>query len=186
MGFQELLDGARSGDEESFAALWRTLNPRLLRFLAGLAGHEDAADLASETWLDAVRNLNTFEGDEAGFRGWLFTIARHRVIDLHRSRGRRAQLTGEPVDDVEGGSIDPALLIEAQCCTQAAIELIGSLPADQAEVVLLRFVADLDVPTVAKILGKRDGAVRVLSHRGLHRLADHLASEGNSHPRVTT
>ena len=86
MEFQELIDGARRGDEASFVVLWRTFNPRLLRFLAGLAGRPDAPDLASETWLDVVRNLNTFEGDESAFGSWIFTIARHRVIDLHRSR----------------------------------------------------------------------------------------------------
>ena len=58
--------------------------------------------------------------------------------------------------------------------TEQAVALIGSLPVDQAEVLLLRVVADLDVATVAAILGKRPGAVRVLAHRGLRRLAERL------------
>jgi RNA polymerase sigma-70 factor (ECF subfamily) len=54
--------------------------------------------------------------------------------------------------------------------------LIATLPPDQAEVVMLRVVAGLDVTEVARILGKRPGTVRVLAHRGLRRLAQRLAA----------
>ncbi len=58
--------------------------------------------------------------------------------------------------------------------TRAALAVIGQLPHDQAEVVLLRVVAGLDVEQVARVVGKRPGAVRVLAHRGLRRLAERL------------
>jgi len=59
--------------------------------------------------------------------------------------------------------------------TDRAIALISELPTEQAEVVLLRVVAGLDVPAVAAIVGRRSATVRVQSHRGLRRLADILA-----------
>jgi RNA polymerase sigma-70 factor (ECF subfamily) len=62
--------------------------------------------------------------------------------------------------------------------TAAAVELIAALPPDQADAVALRFIADLDVATVAKMMGRRPGAVRVLTHRGLRTLADRLGSGG--------
>jgi RNA polymerase sigma-70 factor (ECF subfamily) len=58
--------------------------------------------------------------------------------------------------------------------TEAALALVATLPPDQAEVILLRVLAGLDVTQVASILGKRPGAVRVLQHRGLRRLAERL------------
>jgi RNA polymerase sigma-70 factor, ECF subfamily len=64
--------------------------------------------------------------------------------------------------------------MEGRWSTDAAVALIGNLPEDQAEVLLLRIVADLDVATVAEILGKRPGTVRVLAHRWLKRLAQQL------------
>jgi RNA polymerase sigma-70 factor (ECF subfamily) len=73
---------------------------------------------------------------------------------------------------------DPAAAaLEAQS-TRAALTLIAELPGDQAEVVALRVLADLDVAEVARIVGKRPGTVRVLAHRGLRRLAARLESAG--------
>jgi RNA polymerase sigma-70 factor, ECF subfamily len=61
---------------------------------------------------------------------------------------------------------------------EAALARIASVPSDQADVVLLRVVAGLEVAEVAGILGKKQGTVRVLQHRALHRLAEQLAREG--------
>ena len=186
MDFEELLRGAREGDQQCFGVLWRTYNPLLVRFLTGLAGREDALDLASDVWLDVVRNLSRFDGGESGFRAWLFTVGRHRLVDLHRLRARRPQRVSDPVDNEIGGAGDPADEFAAAESTDAAIRLIGSLPHDQAEVVLLRFVADLDVAAVAKIVGKTEGAVRVISHRGLKRLSAQLSADAPVHDAVTT
>jgi RNA polymerase sigma-70 factor (ECF subfamily) len=177
--FQDLLASSRRGDEEAFAVLWRSFNPPLIRFLRGLADNEDALDLASTVWLEVVRGLDRFEGGESGFRAWLFTMARHRVIDLRRSRDRRPKVVAvgdEPdaADEVQPG---PEVLVEQEWSTEQAVALIGSLPPDQAEVLLLRVVADLDVTTVAQILGKRPGTVRVLAHRGLRRLAERVGAQ---------
>jgi RNA polymerase sigma-70 factor (ECF subfamily) len=58
--------------------------------------------------------------------------------------------------------------------TSRALALIGSLPRDQAQAVYLRVVVGLDVASAARVLGKRPGAVRTASHRGLRRLAEML------------
>lgn len=167
------LDGAiaraRGGDEAAFTVLFRHFQPLLLRYLRGVAAATE--DLASEVWLDVVRGLGTFSGDEAGFRAWLFTIAHRRVVDAHRVRKRRPETLVAVVPDSASG-VDPADAAEQRLGTDGAIALISTLPADQAEVVLLRVVAGLDVAAVAAVVGKRAGAVRVLSHRGLKRLAD--------------
>ena len=55
---------------------------------------------------------------------------------------------------------------------------MATLPADQAEAIVLRVVAGLDVQRVADIMGKRPGTVRVLTHRGLRRLAQQLGTRG--------
>ena len=176
MDFDSILEGLRAGDERRFGELWRALNPALVRFLSGLAGPDDAADLASMVWLDVVRGLPGFKGTESGFRAWMFTIARSRTIDLRRSQGRMPDRHGdhEEADHREGPAVDPAELVAERSATDEAVALIGSLPPDQAEVLLLRVIADLDVATVARIIGKRPGTVRVLAHRGLRRLAELL------------
>ena len=69
----------RSGDEAAFLALWRELQPPLLRYLR-VFGCDDPDDVASETWFQVLRDLHKFSGDDADFRRWLFTVARHRAI----------------------------------------------------------------------------------------------------------
>jgi RNA polymerase sigma-70 factor, ECF subfamily len=168
---ERAIEAAAGGDEQAFAAIWRALQPALLRYLRVVASRQ-AEDLASETWLEVVRGLPSFKGDEAGFRSWVFTIARHRAIDWRRRQARRPVelVTPELLPEL-GAPDDPAAAALEALSTEAALAMIGRLPTDQAEVVLLRAVAGLDVAQVAGVVGKRPGTVRVLAHRGLRRLA---------------
>ena len=173
--FAELLDGARSGDEDAFAALWRAVQPGLLRYLHVVNHNGEAEDIATETWIDVTRGLGRFSGDEGGFRAWVFTIAKRRHLDTVRAAGRRPRASGtdEGLEEVAGDD-DPARRLDGEVSTQDALALIATLPPDQAEVVALRVLGDLDVDHVAKLVGKRPGTVRVLAHRGLRRLAEIL------------
>lgn len=168
---------ASTGDEAGFATLWRTLQPAVLRYLRVVVG-DAAEDVASETWLQAARDLHRFTGDGAAFRGWLFRIARHRAIDEKRRAGRRPEQPTGTVADDRTRTRDAAAEMLEQSGTAWALRLIAELPPDQAEAVMLRVVAGLDVATTARVLGKRAGAVRIATMRGLRRLA--------ADPRVAT
>jgi RNA polymerase sigma-70 factor, ECF subfamily len=175
--FETVLDAAAQGDELSFGILWRDLQPALLRYLDALAPGA-GEDLASDTWVRVVGGLRRFSGDERAFRSWVFTVARHRAVDRWRRRARRRDepvpvdtLTDLPAPD------DPAGTVVDAISSRAAVALIGTLPPDQAEVILLRVVAGLDVAEVAAITGKRPGNVRVLAHRALRRLAERLTQD---------
>jgi RNA polymerase sigma-70 factor (ECF subfamily) len=165
------LRAAQQGDHTGFAVLWRTLQPALLRYLRVVVG-DTADDVASETWLQATRDLHRFTGDPADFRAWLFRIARHRAIDERRRAGRRPE---DPTDLDHPGTPTRDSAAEAleNDSTTWALTLIATLPTDQAEAVMLRIVAGLDVAATAKVLGKRSGAVRIATMRGLRRLAAH-------------
>ncbi|HYY79459.1 MAG TPA: RNA polymerase sigma factor [Actinomycetes bacterium] len=173
--FAALLAAAANGDEDAFGLLWQDLQPRLLRYLMVVAPGA-GEDLASETWLGVVRGIRGFHGDEPAFRAWVFTIARNQVVDWRRRAARRVA-EDRPVT----GAIDliapddPAGAALESISTRAAFDLIATLPANQAEVIMLRVVAGLDTARVATIMGIREGTVRVLAHRGLRRLAARLA-----------
>jgi RNA polymerase sigma-70 factor, ECF subfamily len=172
--FEVVLAAAAGGDEAAFAAIWRDLQPGLLRYLDALAPGA-GEDLASETWLRVVPRLGRFAGDERAFRAWVFTVARHRAVDRWR-RGVRRRDEPVPADALADlpAPDDPAGAAVDAISSQAAVALIATLPPDQAEVVLLRVVAGLEVAEVAAITGKRPGNVRVLAHRALRRLAERL------------
>jgi RNA polymerase sigma-70 factor, ECF subfamily len=169
---------AQGGDPDAFRALYRDTQPRLLRYLHALAG-DDAEDIASETWLQVTRDLAGFSGDHDHFRGWVATIARHRALDHLRRRARRPPALPVPAEDLAGIAARPAADDTAEgaleaLSTAAALALIATLPADQAEAVLLRAVLGLDAATAGQVLGKRAGAVRTAAYRGLRTLARRL------------
>ena len=172
--FDDVLSRARSGDETAFLRLWDHLHPRLLRYLR-VIGCDEADDVASETWLQAIRDLSRFAGGADDFRGWLFGIGRHRAIDASRARirSRRRLLTaalsstGAPV--AAPNSVEDEVLDGLS--TRQAVAVVAGLSPDQAEVVALRIIAGLDTAAVADMLGKSQGAVRIALHRGLRTLS---------------
>jgi RNA polymerase sigma-70 factor, ECF subfamily len=162
------LEGARRGDPESFRILYREAQPRLLRYLTYLVGGE-AEDIASETWLQATRDLAKFRGSHGDFRGWITTIARNRAMDHLRRANLHPPAVPVPVEDlafVAGRDDTEERAIEA-ITTEEALSLIASLPPDQAEAVLLRAVVGLDAKRAAEVVGKRAGAIRTAAYRGL-------------------
>ncbi|MDR7253290.1 RNA polymerase sigma-70 factor (ECF subfamily) [Nocardioides sp. BE266] len=177
-GLDTAVASMREGDEAAFRRVYGAVQPPLLRYLTVLVGPADAEDVASEAWAQAFRDLDRFDGDADGFRGWITTIARNRALD-HLRHARRRPTSAEPVEgmvelrdaaDVEGDTL-------GRVQSEAALALIASLPRDQAEAVMLRTVLGFDAPTAGRILGKRPGAVRGAAHRGLRQLAKKLAEE---------
>ncbi len=173
-----MLAAAQDGDEEAFTQLWLDGNAALLRYLRVIAP-EAAEDIAADTWVQVIRGLPRFRGDEAAWRAWLFTTARRRTIDKARRRSRRPE---QPIQDVPASELpaagDAADIALEHLSTRTAIALLADLPPQQAEVILLRVVAGLDTEAVAKLVGRSPGAVRVAAHRGLRRLAQILTEAG--------
>jgi RNA polymerase sigma-70 factor (ECF subfamily) len=169
-----------AGDTEAFRLVYRSVQAPLLRYLEVLVDREDAEDVASETWGQAVRDLGRFHGDGDGFRGWITTIGRHRALDLLRQRSRRIRahrdLTGVDVPD----PVDLEVRVAEVLSTEAAMDAIRSLPRDQAEAVMLRAVMGMDAKTAGRVLGKRPGAVRSAAQRGLRSLEASLETRPDS------
>lgn len=164
------LKRARNGEEAGFVELWRTLHPPLLRYLT-VGRNDSPEDLAAETWFQVVRDLGKFNGDGGDFKAFLFTVARHRAIDAGRARAARpVTLVAEPTP-VHSEPSAESVVLEMES-TRSAMELVAQLPPEQAELVMLRVVAGLEVAQVAEIVGKQPGTVRVAVHRALKTLRE--------------
>jgi RNA polymerase sigma-70 factor (ECF subfamily) len=175
---ESVLAAARRGDPAAVSRLYRELQPRLLGVLRMDVG-DAAEDVASQTWLELMGALGRFEGDLAGFRGLLFTIARRRVADHRRHQRRHPATPTEPdaLRDHGEAKDDTEVTALASVANRWAVRRITELlPPEQAEVVLLRVVADLPVDQVAKMLGREPGTIRVQQHRALKKLAAALGS----------
>lgn len=177
-GFDRLLEEARAGHEEAWREIYAALAPGVLGYLRA-RGATDAEDLAGEVFLQVVRDLPSFSGPGSGFRAWAFTIAHNRLLDERRREARRpAEPVGEPPDPPA-----PGVDAEAEALDRLGLErvtrILASLSADQRDVLLLRIVGDLALDEVARVLGKRTGAVKQLQRRGLAAARRQLEREGS-------
>lgn len=170
--FGDVLAAARTGDDVSFAEIWRWLHPALVRWLSVVVSG-DVEDIESEVWLSITRNLASFSGDEGDFRGWVFTIARRRAIDWRRHQQRQARVT-----DLDGVDVaDHAEANSPQTDTAAALAMLRTLTPEQREALALRVIVGMSVRETAAVVQRSEGAVRILCHRGLRTLARQLSSD---------
>jgi RNA polymerase sigma factor (sigma-70 family) len=180
-GFTELLEGAREGSEAAWAEIYRWLAPVLVGYLRA-NGAPEPEDTLSEVFLQVARDLPRFEGDERGFRSWVFTVAHHRLIDARRASARRPiEPVPEPPEPQEpdatlaGDAAEEAL---ARIGLEEVHRALGAVSEDQRAVLLLRVLGELTVAEVAEALGKRPGAVKALQRRGLAAVRRELARKG--------
>jgi RNA polymerase sigma factor (sigma-70 family) len=116
-------------------------------------------------------HLDDFRGEQAGFRAWVFTITHRLMIDERRRAARRpppVELAAPVAESLVGGDAERDSL-DHMAAKDVEIAL-GGLAQDQRDVLMLRLVADMTVVEVARVLGKRPGAVKALQRRGLERL----------------
>ncbi|HEX2039914.1 MAG TPA: RNA polymerase sigma factor [Acidimicrobiales bacterium] len=146
----------------SAGEVYRALAPAVLGYLRAQRA-PDPEDVLGEVFLQVARDLHRFSGDEAALRRWVFAIAHNRLLDARRRQGRRPAVSHDAVPDRSvpppPEPVDPAL-----------VEALQELTADQREVLVLRFVADLPLEDVARITRRRVGAVKALQHRGIESL----------------
>jgi RNA polymerase sigma-70 factor, ECF subfamily len=174
--FPAVLAAASAGDPDAFAQLWRSTHPLLLRYLRITAG-EATEDVASETWLKVIKNLNSFTGDEQAFRAWLTVVARNTARDHARAAVRRPETPAAELPPLRATGPDAADEALERLGTQRALRLLATLPPAQAEMLALRVVIGLEPVEVARIVGRSPGAVRVAVHRALATLAERLTAD---------
>lgn len=166
--FPSVLAAARLGAEWAWTVVYRDLSPTVLRYLRA-HGAREPEDVLGDVFVQVVRKLHDFSGDERDFRAWIFTIARNRLTDEWRRDGRR------PVDYVTdevlagcatdvGNTEDEAMRRLAE---QRVRSVIDELSPDQRDVLFLRLLAGFTIEEVAAVVGKRPGAVKALQARGI-------------------
>ena len=176
---------AAQRDPLAFDALYRRYLAQVYSYaFYELGDHHEAEDASERTFVAALTNLGRFQerarpadGDGAStFRVWLFQIARNAVANQRRGRRRHPQapleaaaLVADPLD-LEGGAT-------ARDEAAGAWLAIGRLPADRRRALVLRFVEEMSTAEIAGILGRSEGAVRVLIHRALRSVARDLGNE---------
>ena len=183
---RSLVEAARH-DPRGFEPLYRKYLAQVYSYAYyELGDHHEAEDATEKTFLRALAALPRFEeraraadGEGAStFRVWLFQIARNVVANRRRERRRHPE-TGLEAAELVADTADVAGAAARSDEAAAAWAAVRRLPADRRRAVVLRFVDEMSTAEIAGILGRSEGAVRVLLHRALRTVARELRRQGS-------
>jgi RNA polymerase sigma factor (sigma-70 family) len=172
-----LMRAAIRGDDGAYRRLLKELAP-ILRALAsrGLArrklGSEDVEDVVQETLLALHLKRGTWD-ERQPFSPWLYAIARNKLIDNMRRRGRQAHIAIDDIGELSGGETTAP----AELNGLDAERLVSRLSGRQRQIVVAISIEGASARQVAERLGRKEGAVRVALHRALRSLAKAFRAE---------
>lgn len=176
---KELLAQVASGNKEAFGQLYDLYAPKLFRFIRlKVRSQVLAEDLSSESFLRIWEYLQEQEREiEESFQALLYKTARNLIVDYYKKKSSqeifidddfREYLSQEPAKDTISSKEIAEQIHQALTCVKEEYQ----------DVLILYYVDELSVPEISKIMGKSQGAIRVLIHRGLASLKKHLSEEG--------
>jgi len=175
-------------DPARFDALYRKYLAQVYSFAYHeLGDHHEAEDVTERTFLLALGALPRFREEapnEAGpeastFRVWLLRIARNTIANERRTLRRRPATTLDAIGEIAAPD-DPERAALARADASAAWAAVARLPGDRRRAVVLRFVEEMSTAEIAGVLGRSEGAVRVLLHRALRTVARDLGERGGT------
>jgi len=161
---------AAQQDLAAFDALYVAYLPRVFGYLYSRVGqHAEAEELAAQTFLAALEQLPRYR-HKGHFAAWLFAIARHKAADSFRAR------PAEALDAAHALAEDRDVLQDLAQRQQidALRQHIAALPSEQAELLRLRYVAELSFAEIGVLLGRSEGAIKKSIYRCLDRLQREL------------
>jgi RNA polymerase sigma-70 factor (ECF subfamily) len=168
----ELVRRAQGGDAEGFGLLYDRYVEVVFRFLLHRVGDRATAeDFTSETFVRALRRIDSlsFQGRDVG--AWLVTIARNIVLDHVKSSRVRLEVSTADMRDADRATAGPEDAVLQSMANAELLAGVRQLSAEQRECVALRFLHGMSVAETAAAMGKKDGAVKALQHRAVRRLA---------------
>jgi RNA polymerase sigma-70 factor (ECF subfamily) len=171
-----LLKRAREYDAQALAEIYDRYAVPIYRYLCRHLGDAVLAeDLTSEVFLKLLQALDTPRAPRDQLAGWLYRVAHNLAMDWFRQQAKGATLALS--EDLVAGGDSPSATVEKQQAQQQLRMAIHQLTADQQQVIILRFAEGFKLAEVARLLGKSEGAVKILQHRAVKRLQKLLERE---------
>ncbi|MFC1972393.1 RNA polymerase sigma factor [Chloroflexota bacterium] len=170
-----LVQRAAKGDFEAFGELYDVYLEQIYRYVYHqLKEKMTAEDITEEVFVKAWKSIKSCRGKEKTFKAWLYRIAHNQVVDYYRYQKRETGMYRQNIVDES----NPVQNIEQANESERLFAEISSLPRNQKQVVILRFIEGLEHQEVSKIMGKSQGAIRVLQVRALATLRKRFLTNG--------
>ena len=178
----DLVRRAQSGDVEAFGQIYDRYFDTVFRYIYFRVSRRDLAeDLTSETFLRALKRINSFTWQGRDFGAWLVTIARNLMADHFKSGRYRLEIATADVLDADkedqGPEGNPETAVVDKLTNQTLLEAVKELNEDQQECIVLRFLQGFSVAETARAMGKNEGAIKALQYRAVRTLG-RLLPEG--------
>ncbi len=167
-----LVERAQAGEAEAFGELYDRYADMVFRYLYHrVPDRQTAEDFTSETFVRALRRIDSlsFQGRDVG--AWLVTIARNIVRDHVKSSRFRLEVATADMRDADRATDGPEDAVLQGLTNEQLLACVAQLGAEQRECIALRFLQGLSVAETAAAMGKKDGAIKALQHRAVKRLA---------------
>jgi RNA polymerase sigma-70 factor (TIGR02952 family) len=167
-----LVHRAQEGDAEAFGELYDNYVTMVHRYVYHRVGNRATAeDVTSETFVRALRRIDSlsFQGRDVG--AWLVTIARNIIRDHVKSSRYRLEVSTADMRDADQATDGPEDAVVQHLTNQQLLACVQQLGSEQQECIVLRFLHGMSVSETAEIMGKKDGAIKALQHRAVRRLA---------------
>jgi len=163
---------AKDGEVEAFGLLYEHYMPKIYRFVLLKVSHrEEAEDLTHQVFLKAWESIEQYDFQGYPFGSWLYQIARNTVIDYYRKSHPQSSLEETAVDLVaDTPSLEKGL--DEKTSLESLVKVMEKLKDIERDVVIMRFIEDLTIREVAKIIGKSEGTTNVIQHRAIKNLKD--------------
>nr|WP_084472070.1 ECF subfamily RNA polymerase sigma factor, BldN family [Haloglycomyces albus] len=178
----DLVERAQAGESEAFGDIYDHYSDTVYRYIYFRVNSiQLAEDLASETFVRALRRITSFKWQGRAFGAWLITIARNLVVDYYKS-GRyrleiaKSEVIGSEKADSEGSNSPESAALD-KLTNATLLTAVKKLNPDQQECIVLRFLQGFSVAETARAMGKNEGAVKALQYRAVRTLA-RLLPEG--------
>jgi RNA polymerase sigma-70 factor (ECF subfamily) len=183
------------GEAEALEVLHKRYYAKLYKLaFVKLGNEDDAHDIASEAFLRAVRNVFTLDPlSSASLYPWLHTVVANLVVDLYRRRAQIETVSDTPeaadllsiFERIEDEGPLPEEIVARKQIQAAVREALSHLPDAQAEAVYYRFVGELSLAEIGEVMGKSEGAIKSLLHRGMLSLRARVEAMADQRRRQT-
>ncbi len=165
------VERAKAGDPELWDRWFQAFYPRLFRYAySRLRNRSEAEDMASQVFVEALRGIKSFEYTGRPVLAWLYRIEHNLIYDRLKAEARQATAAASPTDAIEPG-------VEGLAANLDLFNAIRSLPDEQRQVIILRYLMGLAAQDVAGVIGKTQTAVYSLQARAMVNLRKHLVDE---------
>ncbi|MCC7197482.1 sigma-70 family RNA polymerase sigma factor [Candidatus Peregrinibacteria bacterium] len=165
---EELVLKAQEGDTEAFAQVYDAFVDPIYRYISFKVKRDDALDLTETVFLKVWENIRNYQHGQNFFSSWIFRIAHNVVVDHYRLSKDFLELQDNIPDEKK--DVSPVYQTEKRMGHEMLRKAIGKLKKSYQQIIVLKYLNELENEEIAQILKKSEGSLRILKFRALKAL----------------